>query len=157
MNHQAFIEKTIELAVENLNTKGGGPFAAIVVDQNGTVVATGQNKVTSSNDPTAHAEIQAIRKACEKLQTFQLTGCTLYTSCEPCPMCLGAVYWARLDQVYFAANQEAAAAGGFDDKYIYEEINKKHEERMIPFYSIDSKNMNVPFEKWKTLAVKVEY
>lgn len=118
----SFMEQAIQLAVENVRSGRGGPFAAVVV-KNGQVIATGSNRVTSTNDPTAHAEVTAIREACRALNTFQLTGCDLYTSCEPCPMCLGAIYWARPDRVYFAATASDAADAGFDDSFIYEELN----------------------------------
>ncbi|WP_077624654.1 nucleoside deaminase [Sediminibacillus massiliensis] len=156
MNHEKYLKQTIQLAVENARNDGG-PFGALVVDKQGIVVGTGQNKVTSSNDPTAHAEIQAIREACNKLETFQLSDCILYTSCEPCPMCLGAIYWARVEKVYYAADQKLAAAGGFDDQFIYEEINKTYEQRKIPFYTIDLSEKNAPFEEWLKQDNKVEY
>ncbi|MCP3031652.1 nucleoside deaminase [Halobacillus sp. A1] len=156
MEHKKYLQQSIQLAVENIQTEGG-PFGAIVVDQYGNIVGVGQNKVTSSNDPTAHAEVQAIRKACQNLDTFQLTDCVLYTSCEPCPMCLGAIYWARLEEVYYAADQKLAAAGGFDDQFIYEEINKSHRERTIPFYALDLPDKNLPFETWASQEEKVEY
>ncbi|MCP3027945.1 nucleoside deaminase [Halobacillus sp. A5] len=156
MDHKKFLNKTVSLAVENIQSEGG-PFGAIVVDSFGNIVGIGQNNVTSSNDPTAHAEVQAIRKACQNLNTFQLTNCILYTSCEPCPMCLGAIYWARLKEVYYAADQRLAAAGGFDDQFIYEEISKKHENREIPFYCIEVKEKNLPFEEWTRQEQKIEY
>ncbi|WP_431803898.1 nucleoside deaminase [Halobacillus andaensis] len=156
MDHKKFLNQSIHLAVENIYSDGG-PFGAIVIDQSGNIVGSGQNKVTSTNDPTAHAEVQAIRKACENLNTFQLTNCILYTSCEPCPMCLGAIYWARLKKVYYAADKKLAADSGFDDQFIYEEINKKHEERDIPFYQIDLEQKNLPFEEWSRQEEKVDY
>ncbi|TDL34236.1 nucleoside deaminase [Jeotgalibacillus sp. S-D1] len=157
MKHIDYLNHTIRLAMENVESHHGGPFAAIIADKNGQMVSYGQNKVTSFNDPTAHAEIQAIRKACEKLQSFQLSGCILYTSCEPCPMCLGAIYWARVEKVYYAADQKLAAAGGFDDQFIYEEINKEHKARQIPFHAIEVQDKNLPFEKWAVMDQKVEY
>ncbi|MBM7570322.1 nucleoside deaminase [Aquibacillus albus] len=156
LNHEHFLNKAVQLAVKNVENNGG-PFAAIIVDKKGEIVGKGQNRVTDTNDPTAHAEVQAIRDACQNLHSFQLTDCVLYTSCEPCPMCLGAIYWARLEKIYFAADQKLAAAGGFDDAFIYEEINKKHNERSIPFYSISLKDKNLPFEKWAELESKIEY
>ncbi|MFC7062171.1 nucleoside deaminase [Halobacillus seohaensis] len=156
MDNRKYLKKTIQLAVENARN-ADGPFGAIVVDKFGDIIGTGQNKVTASNDPTAHAEVQAIRQACENLDTFQLTECTLYTSCEPCPMCLGAIYWARVEKVFYAADQKLAAAGGFDDQFIYEEINKDYDKRKIPFYSIDLKEKNAPFEEWHKQEQKVEY
>jgi len=126
---------------------GGGPFAALVV-RDGVVIATGTNQVTRGNDPTAHAEIVAIREACRVLGDFQLTGCDLYASCEPCPMCLGAIYWARPSRVYFAATQREAAAAGFDDSFIYEQIAIPHAERSIPMIHVSDEAGIQPFEEW---------
>ncbi|WP_407271079.1 nucleoside deaminase [Radiobacillus sp. PE A8.2] len=156
MNHEKYLNKAIALAVENVKDQGG-PFGAIVVSKDGEVVGTGKNRVTSTNDPTAHAEVQAIRDACQKLGSFQLQDCVLYTSCEPCPMCLGAIYWSRVEKVYYAADQKLAAAGGFDDAFIYEEIAKKQEDRKIPFYAINLSDRNLPFETWGKLEGKTEY
>ncbi|MRH42762.1 tRNA-specific adenosine deaminase [Aquibacillus halophilus] len=156
MNHEKFLSQTIVLAAKNVE-ENGGPFGAIVVNQHGEIIGSGSNKVTQNNDPTAHAEIQAIREACEKLNTFQLSDCILYTSCEPCPMCLGAIYWSRVEKVYYAADQKLAAEGGFDDAFIYEEIAKKHEDRKIPFYSLSLTDKNLPFEKWAKNELKLEY
>ena len=119
---QQFIKKAIQLALDNVTGSTGGPFGAVVV-KNGEIVGVGQNQVTKLNDPTAHAEIQAIREACQRLNTFQLDDCELYTSCEPCPMCLGAIFWARPKAVYYACTKEDAAAIGFDDKFIYEQLD----------------------------------
>ena len=116
-----FMRKAIKLARKGMNKNAGGPFGAIVV-KDGKIISKGYNKVTSKNDPTAHAEVVAIRKACKKLGTFQLDDCTIYTSCEPCPMCLGAIYWARPKQVFYASNKKDAAAIGFDDQFIYKEL-----------------------------------
>ena len=113
-----------------------------------SVIATGTNSVTSSNDPTAHAEVTAIREACRALGTFQLTGCEIYTSCEPCPMCLGAIYWARPDRVYFAATASDAAEAGFDDSFIYEELKRAHRERKIPFEPMMREAGLEPFREW---------
>ena len=118
---QQFIKKVIQLALDNVTGNTGGPFGAVVV-KNGEMVGVGQNQVTRLNDPTAHAEIQAIREACQRLNTFQLDDCELYTSCEPCPMCLGAIFWARPKAVYYACTKEDAATIGFDDKFIYEQL-----------------------------------
>src|SRR5581483_864719 len=131
----AFLEQAIDLAVENVR-RGGGPFAALVV-KDGIVIATGVNQVTRANDPTAHAEIVAIREACRVLGDFQLTGCDLYSSCEPCPMCLGAIYWARPARLYFAATHEDAAAAGFDDAFIYEQLAVPRAERSIPMVRVE--------------------
>lgn len=156
MNNEYYLKESINLAVNNVKSNGG-PFGAVVVNKQGEIIGRGQNKVTETKDPTAHAEVQAIREACEKMDDFQLTDCILYTSCEPCPMCLGAIYWARIEKVYYAADQQLAAAGGFDDAFIYEEINKEHTDRLIPFYSIDLKEKNLPFETWQNQADKVPY
>src|ERR1700733_13358603 len=125
------MQEAIRQAVENVRQGRGGPFGAVVV-KDGSVIATGANSVTTTNDPTAHAEVIAIREACLALGTFQLTGCEIYTSCEPCPMCLGAIYWARPDRVYYAATASDAADAGFDDSFIYEELKHAHTERRIP-------------------------
>ncbi|MDL4840295.1 nucleoside deaminase [Aquibacillus rhizosphaerae] len=156
MSNEEFLNTAIQLAVENVE-RDGGPFGAIIVNKEGVIVGRGQNRVTDNNDPTAHAEVQAIREACQKLNDFQLTDCVLYTSCEPCPMCLGAIYWARINKVYYAADQKLAAAGGFDDAFIYEEIAKKYDDRTIPFKMIDLQNKNLPFEQWAKQEAKVEY
>src|SRR6266852_7090819 len=121
----SFMAKAIELAVENVRSGRGGPFAAVIA-KDGRVIATGTNRVTSSNEPTAHAEVVAIRAACAALGSFQLDGCDLYTTCEPCPMCLGAIYWARPARVFFGALAQDAARAGFDDHFIYEELQAPH-------------------------------
>lgn len=154
--HEYFIGETIELAEAKMKEGHGGPFAAIVV-KNNEIVGTGYNCVTSTNDPTAHAEVQAIRDACKKLDTFQLTGCILYSSCEPCPMCLGAIYWARPDAVYFAASKDDAANAGFDDSFIYDELNIPMNERKILMKKIEHSEKNRPFEEWIKLENKIDY
>jgi tRNA(Arg) A34 adenosine deaminase TadA len=154
--HLYFIEKTISLASEKVGKLEGGPFAAIVV-KDGKIISEGNNLVTSANDPTAHAEIVAIRRACKELKTFQLDGCILYSSCEPCPMCLGAIYWARPSAVYFAATKEDAAKAGFDDDFIYKEIVLLPEDRKIPFFHFLNENSFTPFEKWNKLEAKTKY
>src|SRR5271156_6950215 len=128
---QAFMARAIQLALENVRSGRGGPFGAVVV-KDGKVVAEAANQVTATNDPTAHAEVLAIRQACQKLGLFELKGCALYTSCEPCPMCLGAIYWARIDKIYFGNLAADAAKVGFDDSAIYAEIAQPHAEREIP-------------------------
>ena len=125
------MRRAIALALENVRSGAGGPFAALIV-KDGAVIAQGTNRVTSTNDPTAHAEIVAIREACDVLQNFQLQGCELYSTCEPCPMCLGAIYWARPAHIFYAASGAEAAAAGFDDKFIYEEMKRPTEQRRIP-------------------------
>jgi len=151
----ALITQVIELAVENVR-RGGGPFAALVVKE-GVVIATGANRVTHNNDPTAHAEIVAIREACRVLGEFQLSGCDFYTSCEPCPMCLGALYWARPARVFFAATHEDAGAAGFDDAFIYREMTLPPEERKIPMVRMEDAGALRPFEEWNLKADKKSY
>src|SRR5690349_2654824 len=130
--HKKFMEIAIRLSEKNVLEGIGGPFGAVVV-RAGKVIAKSANKVTSSNDPTAHAEVSAIRLACKKLKTFDLSGCTIYTSCEPCPMCLSAIYWARIDTIYYANTKIDAADIGFSDKFIYDEIHKSMADRVLPF------------------------
>jgi guanine deaminase len=151
----SLLRQAIEVAVENVR-RGGGPFGALVV-KDGIVIATGANQVTRSNDPTAHAEIVAIREACRVLGDFQLAGCDVYTSCEPCPMCLGAIYWARPARVFFAASHDDAAAAGFDDSFIYSQIQLPHSERSIPMIRIIDEQATRPFEEWTNKPNKTEY
>lgn len=150
-----FIEEAIELAVNSVR-QGGGPFAAVVVRES-RLIATGVNSVTASNDPTAHAEVTAIRAACQTLRTFQLTGCELYCSCEPCPMCLGAIYWARLDKIYFAANRNDAAAAAFDDSLIYNELALPPERRSIVGIPVPTVNRLRPFLEWTNTTNRILY
>ena len=150
-----FIQQAIRLAVENVN-RGGGPFAALVV-RDGVVIATGCNQVTRTHDPTAHAEVVAIREACRVLGDFQLSGCDLYSSCEPCPMCLGAIFWARPERVFFAATHADAAAAGFDDTFIYQQIAVPHSERSIPMLQVVDPESARPFEAWVSHPQKEEY
>jgi guanine deaminase len=152
---QRFLKQAIELALENVR-RNGGPFGALVV-RGGVVIATGSNQVARSNDPTAHAEVVAIREACRVLGNFQLDGCDVYTSCEPCPMCLGALYWARPNRVFYAATQDQAAAAGFDDSFIYREIAVPPAERRIPMVHVHDDDANLPFEQWAGKPDKVEY
>ncbi|MFO8099671.1 MAG: nucleoside deaminase, partial [Salinibacter sp.] len=142
-----YLQYAVDLAVENVQSGRGGPFAALVV-HDGAVLATGTNRVTTNNDPTAHAEITAIRAACEAQGDFELTGCTLFSSCEPCPMCLGAIYWTRLDRVVYAATSAQAAHAGFDDDHIYEELEKPPAARRIPMEQHDGVAAHRPFEAW---------
>ncbi len=146
----------IRLAEKGMETNSGGPFGAVVV-KNGEIIAEGFNRVTSDNDPTAHAEIIAIREACKKLGTFQLDDCEIYTSCEPCPMCLGAIYWARPKKVYYACHREDAAAASFDDQFIYDELDLKIEDRKIEFVNLIRDEGLPLFEKWKAKMDKTEY
>lgn len=151
-----FLQQTLDLAVDNVQSGQGGPFAALVV-HDGEVVATGTNRVTTENDPTAHAEITAIRAACAERGDFELTDCTLYSSCEPCPMCLGAIYWTRLDRVVYAATSAQAADAGFDDAHIYEEIDKPPPARRIPMERCNEVDADRPFEAWFDYEEREEY
>lgn len=150
------MEKAIDLSLENMRANKGGPFGAIVV-KDGKIVGTGANHVTSENDPTAHAEVVAIRDACKNLGSFQLDGCVVYTSCEPCPMCLGAIYWARPDAIYYANTRVDAANIGFDDEFIYEELKKDLEIRVLPIEQIGRENAIKVFEEWQQKEDKIEY
>src|ERR1051326_6917910 len=150
-----FLRQVVELAVENVR-RNGGPFAALVV-RDGIVIASGANQVTRTNDPTAHAEIVAIREACRVLGDFQLSGCDLYSSCEPCPMCLGALYWARPARVFFAATQQDAAAAGFDDSFIYDQIRVPGSERTIPMIHAIDEQATRPFEAWVSKSDRTAY
>ena len=151
-----FMAEAIRLAKENLKTGKGGPFGAVVV-RDGKIVGKGGNSVTSTNDPTAHAEINAIRDACKNLNTFQLDDCEIYTSCEPCPMCLGAIYWARPKKIYYASNKQDAANAGFDDSFIYDEINIPLNERKIPANQMMQQEAQEVFKEWIILESKIEY
>lgn len=151
----SFITQVIELAVESVR-RTGGPFAALVV-KDGVVVATGTNEVTRTTDPTAHAEIVAIRKACRALGTFQLSGCDFYSSCEPCPMCLGALFWARPARIFFAATRDDAAAAGFDDSLIYSQIELPYTQRSIPMIQVPDPHAGLPFKEWLNKADRIEY
>jgi guanine deaminase len=151
-----WMDEAIRLARQNVDGRAGGPFGAVIVKE-GRRIATGANAVTTVNDPTAHAEIVAIRGACRQLGTFSLEGCDLYTSCEPCPMCLGAIYWARLDRVFFAATREEAAAAGFDDALIYEEFALRPGDRRIPMERMAGERSRIPFEAWKASISRVVY
>ncbi|MCU0411763.1 MAG: nucleoside deaminase [Bacteroidetes bacterium] len=146
----------VALAVENVRRGEGGPFAAIVVKE-GRILSRGTNRVTTANDPTAHAEVVAIREACRTLGSFQLEGCEIYTTCEPCPMCLGAIYWARADRVYFACTQADAAAAGFDDSFIYQEISIPPDQRRIPMIQHQRTEGLGVFEAWEKKEGKVRY
>lgn len=153
---QDWLRQAIALAVENVRSARGGPFGALVV-KDGELVASGTNQVTAANDPTAHAEIVGIRAACRALDTFQLTGCELYTSCEPCPMCLAAIYWARPERFYFACGREDARACGFDDALIYKELNLPAAERTIRGIEMLREEGLAAFEEWRRSAAKVPY
>ncbi len=149
------LRQAIEQAAENVR-RGGGPFAALVV-KDGAVIAAGANRVTVTNDPTAHAEIVAIREACRALGSFQLTGCDIYCSCEPCPMCLGALFWARPAQIFFGATAADAAAAGFDDSFIYRQLALPQAGRAIPMIHVADQSAQRPFEAWAARPDKVRY
>lgn len=151
-----FLEKAIALARKGMLAGNGGPFGCVIV-KGDEIVGEGSNSVTSSNDPTAHAEVVAIRAACEKLGTYQLTGCEVFTSCEPCPMCLGAIYWARPDRVVYANTRQEAAAIEFDDDFIYHEINTEMDQRKIPFIHTPHPDAQKVFEEWKAWDGKKLY
>jgi guanine deaminase len=155
MTHNELLQRAIDLAQKNASKKGG-PFGAVVA-KDGVIIAEGANQVTANNDPSAHAEIVAIREACEKLNSFQLTGCVVYASCEPCPMCMGAIYWARPDAVYYAATRHDAADAGFDDAFIYEDLTRTDDSRKIPFQKISELQSLKPFEVWDENNNKTRY
>jgi guanine deaminase len=150
------MRRAIALALENVRSGRGGPFAALVA-KDGRVIAEGANRVTASNDPTAHAEIVAIREACRALKNFQLAGCDLYTTCEPCPMCLGAIYWARPARVYYAGVAADAAEAGFDDAFIYEELKRAPESRRVPMIPLLREESLAVFTAWKNKPDKMSY
>ena len=150
-----FMRQSIALALENVRN-GGGPFAAVIA-KNGALIATGVNRVTASNDPTAHAEVVAIRDACKRLESFQLDHCELFTTCEPCPMCLGAIYWARPAKVFYAATAADAAAAGFDDAFIYRELAIPSHQRSIPMDQLLRDEANVIFQSWLAKPDKTPY
>jgi len=151
-----FLRRAIALATENVTAARGGPFAAVIV-RDGRVVGEGANSVTSTNDPTAHGEINAIRAACKALGAFTLSGCDLYTSCEPCPMCLAAAYWARIDAIYYGCNAADAARAGFDDAHLYAEMGKDHAARAIPSRQLLAGEAWSSFAAWIASPVKIEY
>lgn len=154
--HLKFMQRAIELAREGMHNGHGGPFGCVVVKDN-EIIAEGWNRVTSTNDPTAHAEVTAIRLACEKLGSFQLDGCVIYTSCEPCPMCLGAIYWARPEQVFYGCDRQDAANIAFDDQFIYDEIDAHIDDRQIPFTQINQAEAVAVFKEWHQKTDKTEY
>ena len=149
------MKKAIEISIENIN-KGGGPFGCVIVKDN-KIVAEGSNKVTTTNDPTAHGEIVAIREACKKLNDFSLKGCELYSTCEPCPMCLSAIYWARINKIYYANTREDAQKIDFDDSLIYSEFKKTIKERKIPMIQMMRSEALKAFELWDRKTDKVKY
>jgi guanine deaminase len=151
-----FMARAIQLSMENVRSGCGGPFGVVIV-RNGEIIAEGVNQVTSRNDPTAHAEVVAIRQACAKLGTFELKDCELYSSCEPCPMCLGAIYWARLARIYYANTAADAAKIGFDDSFIYEEVKVPHTERRIPAIQMMREEALAAFRAWSEKPGKIAY
>ncbi len=155
MNDRGLMLKAIELSIENIKN-GGGPFGAVIA-KDGEIIATGTNRVTADNDPTAHAEVNAIRKACQTLKTFDLSGCTIYTSCEPCPMCLAAIYWAHIDKIYYGNNKKDAADIGFDDSYIYDELNLPVEKRTKLMNELLPEEAIKAFQLWDNTEDKTEY
>ena len=148
--------RAIQLSLDNIRAGLGGPFAAVVVKDE-KIIAEGTNLVTSTNDPTAHAEVVAVREACRKLRHFELTGCDIYTTCEPCPMCLGAIYWARPARVYFAATASDAAAAGFDDSFIYTEMQRPSADRQIPLERMMREQSLEPFRAWEQKGDRIRY
>ena len=150
------MQRAIGLAQECMRTNKGGPFGAVIV-RNGAIVAEGWNEVTSTNDPTAHAEVVAVRRACARLNTFDLSGCEIYASCEPCPMCLGAIYWARFSALYYANTREEAAAIGFGDELIYREMPLAPAARVIPGVRLPTSQSHLPFAEWIAKPDKIRY
>ena len=151
-----FMSRAIELSIESVK-KGGGPFSAVIVDQNDKIIAEGSNKVTSTNDPTAHGEIVAIREACKKINNFNLSGFEIYSTAEPCPLCLSAIYWARIDKIYYANTREDAQKIDFDDSLIYSELKKNINERKIPMVQMMRNEALKAFELWDKKTDKVKY
>lgn len=155
-NKNEFMQEAIRLSIENVTSGKGGPFGAVIV-KDGKIIASGANGVTSTNDPTAHAEVVAIRNACKELGTFQLDGCEIYTSCEPCPMCLGAIYWARPDKMYFANTKKDAANIQFDDQFIYEELEIPYQNRKLATEQMMREEALEAFQLWSKSIAKIEY
>lgn len=153
--HEFFLHRAIDLAIQNVK-ENGGPFGAVIT-RNNQIIAEGVNKVTANMDPTAHAEVMAIRLACQKINSFELKDCILYSSCEPCPMCFGAIYWARIQTVYFAADRKDAASIQFDDDYIYREVQLAPTNRTLPFIQLSLINSLQPFMNWNTKNDKTHY
>ena len=156
MQTNEFMSRAIELSKRNMETNAGGPFGAVVV-KDGKIIGEGWNQVTSTNDPTAHAEVQAIRNACKNLNTFDLNGAEIYTSCETCPMCLSAIYWARLGKIYYANTKKDAAAINFDDDFIYQEIPKPYPQRSIPLVPLMREEALQIFKIWEQKVDKIPY
>lgn len=155
MGKEIFMDEAIRLSIENIDNNGG-PFGAVIV-KNGKIIAKATNSVTTQNDPTAHAEVNAIRKAAKKLNTFDLSGCEIYTSCEPCPMCLGAIYWAHIDKIYYGNTKTDAKNIGFDDSFIYNEIDLELDKRKIPTKQLLQNKAIEAFKKWEKNDDKTKY
>ena len=156
MSDSKFMKRAIELSLINMRTDAGGPFGAVIV-KDGKIIGEGWNKVTSTNDPTAHAEVEAIRDACKKISNFELSSCQIYTSCEPCPMCLAAIYWARISKIYFANTRADAAAIQFDDEFLYREIAKPLDERKIPIEPLMRIEALAVFKEWAAKTDRKTY
>jgi guanine deaminase len=156
MTNEDFMQRALDLALERVRANEGGPFGAVIV-RGGAIVAEGWNEVTSTNDPTAHAEVVAIRRACAKFGTFNLSDCEIYASCEPCPMCLGAIYWARFRALYYANTREEAAQIGFDDEFIYREMPLAPSARAIPGVHLRTSQSDLPFAEWNAKPDKIKY
>lgn len=154
--HEEFMREAIALSKNNVEKGTGGPFGAVIVKE-GKIIAKSANTVTTTNDPTAHAEVSTIRLACKELNTFTLEGCVIYTSCEPCPMCLGAIYWARLDKIYYANTKKDAAYIGFDDAFIYEELDLKPENRKLKSEQLLADEAMEVFKMWTSSRTKIDY
>lgn len=148
--------EAIQLSLQGMNANEGGPFGCVII-HNGQIIGRGNNKVTSTNDPTAHAEVTAIRDACRQLNSFELIGCELYTSCEPCPMCLGAIYWARIQRIYYACTRDDAAHIGFDDAFLYKELTIGMENRSIPLTQMMREDALKVFKLWTVKPDKIDY
>ncbi len=156
MNRNDYMREAIRLSIENVRSGDGGPFGCVIV-KDGNIIARGTNQVTVTNDPTAHAEVVAIREACTVLHSFQLDGCEIYTSCEPCPMCLGAIYWARPEKIFFANGREDAAKIGFDDLFLYQELPKPLHQRTLPTEQLLRDEALAAFREWENNNDKVKY
>jgi guanine deaminase len=154
--NEKFMKMAIALSEQNVTKALGGPFGAVIV-KDGKVIAKSANMVTSSNDPTAHAEVSAIRRACKKLKSFDLSGCVIYTSCEPCPMCLGAIYWSRISLIYYANTKRDAANIGFDDEFIYQELDLAMDQRKLPTQQIMRDKAQIAFKQWAASGLKIAY
>ncbi len=155
MTHEEFMKRAIELSKENVNN-GGGPFGAVIVKE-GEIVGEGVNSVSTQTDPTAHAEVVAIRNATKNLNTFNLSGCIIYTSCEPCPMCLGAIYWAHISRMFYGNTKDDAAKVGFNDKFIYDELDRPLDKRTVPAINLMKDEAGVAFKMWDDKSDKIEY